>query len=112
MINADFTKKDGRVRLILSGHAGYAHDGSDIVCAAVSGLFYALVGYLMNLKNEGLIIRSIASGRGDVECSLEGEEAMKLACIGLVQIALQYPAHLSVHNGAFPWKIGEVIVDE
>ena len=109
MIKADFTKKNGRIRMTLSGHAGYSEDGKDVVCAAVSGLFYALVGYLMNLKSEGLIIYSIDSGKGDVECSSDGEEAMKLACIGLVQIALQYPRHLTVHNGAFPWRIGEMI---
>ena len=109
MISADFTKKDGRVRLILSGHAGYSDGGSDIVCAAVSGLFYALVGYLSNMKKEGLVIRSMASGSGDVECSEEGEEAMKLACIGLVQIALGYPNHLSVNNRAFSWRIGQTV---
>lgn len=109
MINADFTKKDGRVRLVLSGHAGHSEKGSDIVCAAVSGLFYALVGYLSNMKKEGLIIHSMASGNGDVECSEEGEEAMKLACIGLVQIALGYPDHLSVSNRAFSWRIGPAI---
>ena len=109
MIRADFTRKDGRFRLILSGHAGYSEGGADSVCAAVSGLFYALVGYLSNVKKEGLVIRSMASGSGDVECSEEGEEAMKLAFIGLLQIALGYPDHLSVNNRAFSWRIGQTV---
>lgn len=37
MIRAGFVKKDGRYQsFVVSGHAGYAQSGSDIVCAAVS----------------------------------------------------------------------------
>ena len=33
-------------QMTVSGHAGYAPAGRDIVCAAVSALVYALAGYL------------------------------------------------------------------
>ncbi|MBQ8409133.1 MAG: ribosomal-processing cysteine protease Prp [Clostridia bacterium] len=105
MIEADFFREEKGIRLRLTGHANYVADGDDIVCAAVSGIFYALVGYLANTYQEGLIIRSIETGRGDVTCSEAGEEAMKLACIGLLQIALTYPGCLLVRNSVFPWKI-------
>ena len=101
MIKADFYRTENGLRVSLDGHSGYSEVGSDIVCAAVSGIFYALVGYLMNTKREGLIIHSILSGCGDVECSEEGEEAMKLAYIGLLQIAMTYPQNLAVVNRAF-----------
>lgn len=103
MITADFKRERGALRLTLRGHAGYS-EGDDIVCAAVSGIFYALCGYLANIKPEGLRIHSIRAGEGDVECAESGEEAMKLVCIGLLQIALTYPGYLAVNNEAFSWK--------
>ncbi|SDN40527.1 ribosomal-processing cysteine protease Prp [Acetanaerobacterium elongatum] len=37
MIRAGFVKANGRFKsFVVSGHAGYAESGSDIVCAAVS----------------------------------------------------------------------------
>ena len=36
----------GERRITVSGHAGHAPVGQDIVCAAVSALMYALAGYL------------------------------------------------------------------
>lgn len=36
----------GERRITVSGHAGHAPAGQDIVCAAVSALMYALAGYL------------------------------------------------------------------
>ena len=105
MITASFTRNETGLRLALSGHAIYCESGDDIVCAAVSGIFYALCGYLANTHKEGLIIHSIRPGCGDVECDASGEEAMRFACIGLLQIALTYPENLAVINSAFNWKI-------
>ena len=39
MITASFTKKNGKFQKFrISGHSGYAEQGSDIVCAAVSSM--------------------------------------------------------------------------
>jgi len=46
MIDAGFFKEEDGFRVIISGHANYAPEGEDIVCSAVSALFYALAGYL------------------------------------------------------------------
>lgn len=101
MIRAEFTRAEDSLRLRINGHADRDGQDSQIVCAAVSGIFYALCGYLKNVKNKGLIINSIAPGRGDVICSFSGEEAMKLTCIGLLQIMMSYPYHITVKNSAF-----------
>lgn len=42
MIRAVF----GRDRVTVTGHAGYAPKGQDIVCAAASALVFALIGSL------------------------------------------------------------------
>ncbi len=37
---------------VITGHAGYASEGEDIVCAAVSSISYTLVGALTNLVGD------------------------------------------------------------
>ena len=104
MIRADFSRDESGLRLKLCGHAGYSFCGGDIVCAAVSGIFYALLGYLANM-DAGLKINALSSGIADIECGLVGEEAMKLCCIGLIQIALTYPGTVSVDSVAWNWRV-------
>jgi len=91
MIKIDFSRKANRISLEMKGHAGYnAGGGADIVCAAVSGIFYALLGFLAN-EESGLSVGSIASGDVEIECAEGYESAMKQAYIGFLQIAMSYP---------------------
>ncbi len=106
MIKAEFFRADERLRLRLCGHAGYADGGEDIVCAAVSGIVYALLGYLANSACS-LKINRLGSGIADVECGEGGLEALKLACIGLIQIELTYKGCVKVSNSLFNWRVGE-----
>ncbi len=104
MIKADFIYSDGGFRLCLCGHADYREDGDDIVCAAVSGIFYATLGYLANSACS-LKINRLGSGVADIECDEGGLEALKLACIGLIQIGLTYKGCIKVTNSIFKWNI-------
>ena len=104
MIRANFSRGETGLHLVLCGHAGYSGSGGDIVCAAVSGIFYALLGYLANC-GVGLKINRLGSGIADVECGPCGEEAMKLCCIGLLQIALTYPGTVSVDSAIWNWRL-------
>ncbi len=107
MILAHFYESgEDTLRLTVSGHAGYGDGGADIVCAAVSGIFYALAGYLANSEFKANI-RAARSGFADIECSRGGEEAMKQACIGLLQIQLSYPGTVNVSNSLWSWKLGK-----
>ena len=45
MIVADFTRTSRGYKIRIEGHALYAKEGEDVVCSAVSGIFYALCGY-------------------------------------------------------------------
>ena len=90
MIKIDFSRKRDKISLEMKGHAGYSGGGADIVCAAVSGIFYALLGFLAN-EESGLEVGAIASGDVEIECADEYESAMKQAYIGFLQIAMTYP---------------------
>lgn len=45
-------ENDDIMKLEISGHAGYADSGNDIVCSAVSMLSYAIANKILNLDFE------------------------------------------------------------
>lgn len=100
MIDIEFSRKGDALSLTMRGHAGYSASGSDIVCAAVSGIFYALIGYLAN-ECRDLHVGRISSGVADIGCSIDGESAMKLAYIGFLQIGLSYPGTLKIRESVW-----------
>ena len=109
MISASFSRTVDGFSLSMRGHANYAPTGSgraDIVCAAVSGIFYALVGYLAN-SGEDCDLSRIRHGHADVDCSKQAEEAMKQTCIGFIQIQNTYPECVRVHNGV--WEFPRLV---
>ena len=78
MIRAVF----GRDRVTVTGHAGYAPKGQDIVCAAASALVFALIGSLRQEEN----LREVVIRPGYV-----------VRC-GLAQLAAQYPQCVEVEG--------------
>lgn len=104
MIVADFSRNPNGFRLLIEGHAGYSVAGNDIVCAATSGIVYSLCGYLMNFKKNRFKVNAIESGLLDIECSFDCEDYLQMACLGLCQIAREYPENICVHIGAWSWK--------
>ena len=105
MIVADFSRKRGGFRLRIEGHAEYGKAGEDIVCAAVSSVFYALCGFLLNFKKDTLRVNEIESGLAEIECGDECEDYLQLTCLGLWQIAATYPQHVKVNIGAWEWRM-------
>lgn len=79
-----------------SGHA----DGSEQVCAAVSGLLYALAGYAENDREIRVLGRKIESG--DFSITFMGINRAKavydMAVIGLLQIEKSHPDVLRVER--------------
>lgn len=79
----------GERRITVSGHAGHAPAGQDIVCAAVSALTYALAGYL---EETGQAARSdIRRGYADIEGAEGCGAAFALVRCGIEQLAAAYP---------------------
>jgi len=81
------------------GHAGYATNGDDIVCASVSTIFYTLANYLEQIGAEDLV----GSDEDDfiIECKALFQDetvhtAFRMSVFGLSLIAEQYPDNVSV----------------
>lgn len=70
MIRAELEKDAHSFTLHISGHAGLAPKGEDLVCAAVSALVYGLDGYVTALEKEGFVLPDtrvqMSSGRAEI----------------------------------------------
>lgn len=99
MITAKYNIDGDKHTLVVLGHANYAEYGKDIVCAGVSALVQALIGWIDNsdCKVE-CISRDNANNEFVISC--RGNEAVEaaylMAYIGLGQIADSYPDHLQI----------------
>lgn len=96
-----YCEKDGnRYTVTAQGHA----EGSPEVCAAVSGLLYALAGYLQNEKGIGELHGRVLPG--DFSMVFDGdnraEAVYNMTLIGLLQIEKSHPEYISVYQGATP----------
>lgn len=85
-------------RITVSGHAGYAEAGKDIVCAGVTALTMSLVKSINDLTDDK-IEYEISPGRVDIHCG-NLSEAEKLLVdsffIGICLIAEEYPDNVRV----------------
>ncbi len=86
MIRAEFLESNGlKIGFKLSGHAGYADSGSDIVCAAVSSAVQLtantldLLGHSPDVKVRDNVI----------ECTIASKEALGAALIESLRLHLQ-----------------------
>lgn len=93
-----YCEKDGNWYTVQArGHA----DGSPEVCAAVSGLLYALAGYAENDREIRILGRKLESG--DFSIVFMGRNRAKavynMTLIGLLQIEKSHPEYISVYQG-------------
>lgn len=82
----------GRYHLSAKGHA----TGSEQGCAFISGILYALAGYLTNAEAEGYAeVSEMRLAPGDVSIRVRGGRRVKaaydMAVIGLCQLEKQRP---------------------
>ena len=88
-------RKDG---ITVSGHAGYAEVGKDIVCAGVSALVQGLIGSVESLTSD-LIQYDITPGRADIyfkNLSGAGKLLVDSFFIGVCQIADEFPDYVRI----------------
>lgn len=102
MTRVYFEQRDGCYGICARDHA----TGSEAACAAVSGLMYALAGYLINAEREGLVQNVHGHlSPGDAEQRWEGgaeaNAVYDLVVIGLMQFARSYPQFVEIE-----WKTG------
>ena len=87
-------------RLAVDGHAGYAEQGKDIVCAAASALFYTLARELDYRKIEFTMTEDAASGAEIVAYppdgfTLDTDVVFETICTGYRMLAEEYPEHVT-----------------
>lgn len=96
MINVTVRKHDGSYKGIeISGHAGFAKRGKDIVCSAVSILVLNTVNSIENFTDDDITIQSEKNGgyvRLTFNAAPSHDAALLLDCMvfGLGQIADEY----------------------
>ena len=99
MIRARYTADGNTHFLTVRGHANYEKYGNDIVCAGVSALVQALIGWAEN-KPHIIECVSIDDKNGEVIIECQGDEdvaaAFYMTAIGVEQIAESYPQHVLI----------------
>lgn len=92
-------------RIKLEGHAGYAEAGKDIVCAAVTGIWYALRTKLEKEQEKGNLKLEKEELPGYLDIRIEQvavsnekmvDEVIDTALCGFEEIAEYYPENLFV----------------
>lgn len=85
-------------KITVSGHAGYAESGKDIVCAGVTALTQTLIRSLEGVTGNE-IDYEISSGRADIHyrnLSEEGKLLVDSFFIGICQIADEFPENVRI----------------
>ena len=88
-------RKDG---IKIQGHAGYAENGKDIVCAGVTALVQGLIRSVESLTSDK-IKYDISPGRVDIHCRDLSETGMLLVdsfFIGVCSIADEFPDYVRI----------------
>ena len=89
--------------LRVTGHAGYAPHGSDVVCAAASMLLYTLAASVQRMQESGLVARcsiDLREGAGTVlwEPNAKWRGEVRLVtdslCLGFRLLARDYGEHV------------------
>lgn len=96
MIEAEFKQKGNCFSVKLTGHAGAAPKGKDIVCAAVSGIVYALSAMLEKTEDIKIMENVISSGMARIIFSgdKKAEGAYLMAYYGIKFLASAYPEYV------------------
>lgn len=99
MVRAKYIAEDSTHTLSVVGHANYAEYGKDIVCAGVSAIVQALIGWIEENHYKAECI-SIDPKAGEVIISCDGGEdiaaVFHMASIGLEQLSDSYPDHVQI----------------
>ena len=85
-------------RLTVSGHAGYAASGKDIICAAVTALSVTLVKSIEDLT-DGKIEYDVQPGWVDIKYRDLSEKAKTLVdsfFIGICLVADEFPEYIRI----------------
>lgn len=101
MIQATYYRKYNR--LTVTGHAGSAENGHDLVCASASMLAYTMAANVANMADNGQVRQPIIKTcEGDTEISCNPRHNFKATvtlvfdavCVGFELLARDYPEYI------------------
>jgi uncharacterized protein YsxB (DUF464 family) len=103
MIDVCILKKDNTISAQFTGHANAGARGSDLVCCAVSTLFYTLAHALDGNKHmlDEFSVED-ESGKGEIICTFKSEYEANIECIcdtiliGLYALKTNYPDKIKI----------------
>ena len=88
-------------RLTAKGHAGSAPCGQDLVCAAVSGLLFALAQSVYDMHERGFLTEHVVNlepGEAEISCKSKYNRCLKTMfdtiCNGFRVLAEEYPENI------------------
>jgi hypothetical protein len=95
MIKAVFYHKNkSYIGFSIEGHAGYAHEGKDIICSAVSALATTTINSIDTLTRDEIIVQACDDGvikmRFADQSSQEAQLLVRALRIGLLGIYEEY----------------------
>ena len=96
MIRIHYSRDGKTHQLHITGHAGYAPRGQDIVCAGISALSFALLGHL---RQTGTAAEAACrKGELTLRCPVgtQTDSAVSMALTGYQLIAKTYPQYVEV----------------
>ena len=98
MTQISISKKSNRYKVAIDGHAGFARRGEDIVCAAVSMLYYALLGTVENDRAVSFIKSTHENGFATLSFigGVNSPGAFEMAKEGFMQLTRTYPKFVSL----------------
>lgn len=85
-------------RITVSGHAGYAEAGKDVVCAGVTALTQTMIKSMADLT-EDKIEYEVSLGRADIyygDLSEAGKLLVDSFFIGICQIVDEFPDYVRI----------------
>ena len=102
MIRAYYTEDKGKHELTIRGHAGYAEHGKDIICAGVSAIVYALLGWIEQHEDELTELEDVIVEDGQVFIACAGNDnvntAFQVAMTGLQMMAGAHPDYVYIDS--------------
>lgn len=96
MVTVEERSSEEWLELTITGHAGYAEKGKDIVCAGVSAIAGALVSFLSETVSKACV--KTEEGRCHIVCPRlpQTETAFSVARAGYGLLMKTYPAYVQV----------------
>ena len=95
MIEITYTKSKDEFVLDMTGHAGSNEPGKDLVCCAVSTLFFTLANRIGGISDEHSVLYK--SGEGHIDAhGKDTLEPFETILTGLTTLSEQYPEYITI----------------